>query len=142
MNKIEINLSKCRWMLFTKNNKLITENHNQGITWKNVYKQEHNNFKAVCFQLIPSGKKIFVKESPYAEYWTFEEFELVAGQTVPTHLSRNLCSMKDKDLGLWDVLSVDAEGKSKNIVMTSNEIGYEVRSFLNKEDKEKIRRGV
>lgn len=140
--KLEINLSKCRWMLYTKSGKLITENHNQKKTWKKTYKHEYGNMKALCFQLIPSGKKVFAAESPYGEYWTFEEFEALAGQSVPTHLSRNICSLKDKELGLWDVVSVNSAGESRRTVMTNNEIGYEVRAFINREDAERIRQYV
>ena len=129
---IEINLSKCRWMLFTKNGKLVTENHNQGITWKTTYKNEHGNMKALCFQLIPSGRKVFAAESD--EYWTFEDMEVKAGQSTPTHLTRNICALRDKKLGIWDVLSVDAAGNVTRSVMSSNEIGYEVRSYINRED--------
>jgi len=139
---LEINLARCRWMLFTKNGKLITENHNQHITWKATYKHEFGNMKAVCFQLIPSGKKIFATESKYGEYWTFEEFEALAGQSVPTHLSRNICSLMDKELGLWDVLSVNSNGDSKKTVMTSNEIGYETRSFISRDDAERTRQYI
>ena len=139
---IEVNLSKCRWMLFTNNNKLVTENHNQGITWKETYKQEFGNMKALCFQLIPSGKKIFVPESNYGEYWTFDEFEAVAGQSNPTHTSRNICSLRDKELGLWDVVTVDHAGSHTKTAMTNNEIGYEVRAYLNVNDKERNRKYV
>ena len=135
----EVNLSKCRWMLFA-GSKLITENHNQGITWKKVYKQEHGNMKALCFQLIPSGTKVFVPESKYGEYWTFEEFQLVAGQSVPNHMARGICSLKDKDLGLWDVIIIGNDGNRDNVVMTSKEIGYEVRSFINAKEAEIIRK--
>jgi len=127
-------------MLFTKNNKLIVENHNQGVTWKAVYKNEHNNMKALCFQLIPSGRKIFVPESPYGEYWTFEEFEAVAGQAHPTHTNRHICSLQDKEMGLWKVCKVDSKGNHSFTMMSNNEIGYEVRLYLNKEEKENKRR--
>jgi len=131
-NIIEVNLSKCRWMLFTKNGKLITENYNQGVTWKKTYKHEFGNMKALCFQLIPSGKKVFAPESE--EYWTFEDMEVKAGQSVPTHVSRNICALRDKKLGIWDVVSVDAFSNVRRTVMSSNEIGYEVRSYINVED--------
>jgi len=134
---IDVNLSKCRWMLFTKNGKLVTENHNQGITWKKTYKNEFGNMKALCFQLIPSGKKVFAAESD--EYWTFEEMEVKAGQSIPTHLTRNICALRDKKLGIWDVVSIDAKGNVKRDVMSSNDIGYEVRSYINREDAEHAR---
>jgi len=140
--QLNINLSKCRWMLFTNRGKLVVENHNQKITWKKVYKEEFGNMKALCFQMIPSGKKIFAKESPYGEYWTFEEFEVLAGQSVPTHLSRNLCSLMDKKLGIWNVLTVDAKGNHTYRLMSNNEIGYETRMFINREDKERARQYV
>jgi len=140
--EIEINLSKCRWMLFTKNGKLITENHNQGITWKKVYKQEFNNLKALCFQLIPSGKKIFAAESPHDEYWTFEEMIVLAGQSIPKHTSRSICSLRDKKLQIWDVVTVHMNGDTERTVMSSKEIGYETRAFINIEDKELIRKGI
>lgn len=141
----EINLSKCRWMLFTKSG-LVVENHNQGITWKNTYKHNFGAMQALCFQMIPSGGKVFVKESPFGDYWTFEEFEMVAGQSIPTHMTRNICSLQTVSdnggikEGLWEVVSVDAAGKSTRSVMTDKQIGYEVRNFLNENEKERIRK--
>ncbi len=129
-------------MLFTKNNKLITENHNQHITWKATYKYEFGNMKALCFQLIPSGKKVFAAESPYGEYWTFEEFEALAGQSNPTHTSRNICSLRDNKLRLWDVVTVYSDGSHKKTVMTDGEIGYEIRSYINRDDAERARQYV
>lgn len=135
---IEVNLSKCRFMLFTNNNKLVTENHNQGITWKKVYKNECGNMKALCFQLIPSGKKVFAAESPTGEYWTFEEFVAIAGQSVPTHISRSICSQREP--GLWDITTIGNDNSITRTVMTDNEIGYETRVFINAVDKEHNRK--
>jgi len=136
--KLKMNLSNCRWMLYTNNNKLHVENLSQKKTWRKVYKNEYGNMKALCFQLLPSGKKVFVKESKYGEYWNFEDLQAIAGQTSPTHVSRNICSLKDKELGLWDVVTVDMSGNISRSIMTNNEIGYESRIFINKEDKNKI----
>lgn len=145
--KKEMQLARCRWMLFTNDGKLVTENHNQGITWKKVYKQEFGNMKALCFQLLPQGGKIFAKESPFNEYWTFEEMELIAGQNVPIHLSRNICSLQrfeEKDglkLGIWSVKCITSDS---NYEYEANDfdIGYEVRNFVNKDEKQMIFRGV
>ena len=134
----DIDISKCRWMLYLKNGKIITENHGRGITWTRVYKQECNNMQMLCFQLIPSGKKVFVAESPYGEYWTFEEFEARAGQRIPTHMLRGICSLKDKELGLWDVVLVNNKNTHVRTVMTSKEIGYETRLYINKRDKVRV----
>jgi hypothetical protein len=140
--KKEINLSQCRWLMFLKNGKAVVENHNQGATWKKVYKDNYQNIQAVCFQIIP-GRKIFAEESPYGEYWNYEDFEIVAGQSTPTHLSRSLCSMIDNDLtdvnkSKWKVKTVWHDGSVTESIKTGKEIGYEVRNFLNKEERMKI----
>ena len=136
--KIDLNTSHCRWMLFTKNNKVITENIARGVTWKKVYKEEFGNIKAVCFQLIPSGKKIFVPEGE--DYWSFEEFIAMAGQTVPTHTKRGICSLENRKLGLWNVILIENDGKWKKEIMTCEEIGYDVRNYINAQDKERNRK--
>ena len=147
-NRNEIRLSNCRWMLFTQDNRLITENHNQGITWKSVYKQEYGNMKALCFQLLPQGGKVFAKESPFNEYWTYEEFELLAGQSVPTHVSRNICSLQSfKDIGgikvgMWHVTEINVAYGRRTFMADDQDIGYEIRNYINKKEEQTILRGI
>jgi hypothetical protein len=138
----EINISQCRWMMFLKNGKLVTENHSDGRTWKKCYKDNYQNIQAVCFQIIP-GRKIFAEESPYGEYWNYEDMEVIAGQSTPKHLSRSLCSMIEQDItninnSKWKVKTIHANGSVTESTKTGKEIGYEVRNFLNEDEKMRI----
>jgi hypothetical protein len=138
----EINLSQCRWMMFLKSGKVITENHSHGITWKKAYKENYQNIQAVCFQLIP-GRKIFAEESPYGEYWNYEEMEVIAGQSTPTHISRSICSMMEQDIldintSKWKVKTIYVDGSVTESIKTGKEIGYSIRNFLNKDEKMRI----
>ena len=130
----EINPAKCRWMLYLKNGKIAVENHNQGKKWRAIYRNEYGNMARLGFQLVNKGIKIFVQDSPYGEYWTFEDLEIVAGARTPSHKARAICSLKDKNLGLWDVVKVFPDGGYSRTVMTSSEIGYESRIYI-KTDK-------
>ena len=126
-----------RWIAFTKNGNTIVENHSHGRTWKKVYKDNHKNIQALCLQIVHTSEKYFVKESPFDEYWTFEEFEYnMAGNSK--HLNRNICSLQkvnieDSSNDIWEVLSISGEEGVSIFYASSKDIGFEIRSFLDKE---------
>jgi len=129
--KTEVSIPNIRWMAYLKNGKIIVENHEHGRTWRKVYKDNYGNIEALCFQLIPEGKKFFVPPSPTGEYWTFEDMSANFGGST-FHDSRSICSKKESVINsktgemqaYWNVITID---KFKNVtksIKTSEEIGY------------------
>jgi hypothetical protein len=98
--------------------------------------------------MIPSGNKIFAKESPFNEYWVSEELLYLPGANIGIHYARNLCSLQYfKDIGgakigIWTVEQVNMYGEHKTIELNDMQVGYEVRNFVNKEEEQRILRGV
>jgi len=132
---LNIEVNNCRWLLDTKSNGIITENHGRGVTWKKVYKEEYGQMKGLCLQILSTSTIIHAKESPFGEYWTMEEALAAVGSSIPVKWARYICSLQHVDpvtkIGVWDVKSINRRGEVGNHIMSDVDIGYEVRNYIN-----------
>lgn len=142
--KYEVSIPNIRWIMHLKNGKMVVENHDHGRTWKRVLKENYGNIVALCFQILPEAIKYYVPESPFGEYWQFDEFEVHNGGSSK-HTMRGLASKQENIINehgvmtaKWAVLLINSDKQAKEVFMTSEEIGYETIHFVNAQDKLKI----
>jgi len=124
----EVSIPNIRWIVSLKNGKKLVENHDHGRTWRTVYKDNFGNIEKLYFQIIPEGIIYEIQESPFGEYWTFEDMEVKFGGGTQ-HISRNIASLQevnplDKNDTKWLIVTVDYNKKVSKRVLSGKDIGY------------------
>ena len=124
----EVSIPNIRWVVSLKNGKKIVENHDHNRTWRTVYKDNFGNIEQLHFQIIPEGLIYVLQESPYGEYWTFEDMEVKFGGSTQ-HLARNIASLQevnpmDSNDTKWLVITIDYNKNVSKRIMSGQEIGY------------------